>query len=364
MPEPRPLKVVFCWSEVAGYMPACWRALADRPGVELHVLHLERLYDAIENPFDLAALMDGLSHQMFRGDRADRDRFLLDAVVAECPDVVVQCGWIYWPYTRLMSAPALAGVPMVLGMDSPWLGTPAQRLNRWRLRVASRRIHTVVTAGERSAEYARRLGFTPSTIVGGYYGYDDGQVSAVASRRDSTAWPRQFLFVGRYVPPKDLATLVKAYQRYRALVRNPWGLTCCGVGPDQPLLAGIEGIVDRGFQQPAAVPEVFATHGAFVMPSRFEPWGVVIAEAAASGLPVVCTSACGASVDLVRDYYSGVIVPPEDPERLARALVWMHEHADLLPVMGQRGRQLATAFSAEAWAARWHHYLLEAASPQ
>lgn len=357
---PRPLRVVFCWSEVPGYMAACWQALARRPGIELHILHPRQLFADIVNPFDLEPLLAGLSHEMFRSDRPHVDRWLVDTVAAWKPDVVVHCGWIIKPYARLASAPELSRVPMVLGMDSPWRGTPAQRLARFRLSGLIGRMRLVVTAGERSAEYARRLGVPERQIVGGYYGFDDRQLQGVAARRRQGAWPRQLLFVGRYVPQKDLRTLVSAYAAYRRLVSDPWGLTCCGDGPDASFLTGVEGVVNAGFAQPSTLPAVLATHGAFVMASRFEPWGVVIAEAAASGLPVVCTSACGASVDLVRNYYNGIVTSPSDVTGLTRALLWIHEHESELAAMGERGRGLADAFSADSWAARWHNYLADA----
>lgn len=355
-----PLRVVFCWSELPGYMAACWQALARRPGIDLHILHPEQLFDTIKNPFDLEPLLAGLSHQMFRTDRPGVERWLVETVAARQPDVVVHCGWIIPAYAALASARELAPVPMVLGMDSPWRGSLAQRLARFRLAHLVNRMATVVTAGERSTEYARRLGVPARKIVGGYYGYDDRQLAPVAAARARSAWPRQFLFVGRYVPQKDMPTLVKAYQRYRGMVRDPWGLTCCGEGPGAAHLAGAAGITDRGFVQPSALPAVFASHGAFVMASDFEPWGVVIAEAAASGLPVVCTTACGAGVDIVRNYYNGLVVAPHDVDGLARAMAWIHRQEAELPQMGQRGRALADAFSADSWAARWHNYLLDA----
>lgn len=356
----RPLRVVFCWSEVSGYMAACWQALARRPGIDLHVLHPQKLFEAVDNPFDLDPLLTGLSHQMLPAKGPDLDRWLLAAVQARRPDVVVHCGWIYWPYTRLAAAPELAHVPMVLGMDSPWRGTVPQRLARLRLSRFISRMSLVVTAGDRSAEYARRLGVADRRIHSGYYGFDDRQLRPVADSRAGSAWPRQFLFVGRYVDQKDLPSLMRAYTEYRSQVSDPWGLTCCGVGPDQRHLQGVPGVVDEGFTQPSNLPAVFQRHGAFVMASDFEPWGVVIAEAAASGLPVVCTSACGAGVDIVRNYYNGIVTAPGDVAGMARAMRWVHDHEGDLPAMGARGRSHAVAYSAEAWAARWHNYLLEA----
>lgn len=359
-----PLSVVFCWAEVSGYMPACWRALIARPGVRAHIVHPRQLEGTPTNPFNLDPLMSGLSHDMFERQRPDLDEWLLATVRKHQPDVIVLCGWIFWPYMRLLQAPELSHVKFVLGMDTPWLGTLRQRLGRLRLAPILDRMSAVITSGERSDEYARRLGVPQRRLHHGYYGFDETPLEGVAELRQARgAWPRQFLFVGRYVPQKDLTNLIQAYQLYRARVTNPWGLTCCGSGPDGHLLDGVAGVVNAGFVQPADLPSIFRDHGAFVMPSRFEPWGVVLAEAAASGLPLVCTTACGASVELVRPYYNGLTTPPGQADALARAMCWIHEHDDLLPLMGDRGRVLAEAFSARSWAARWNHIFLDVVRP-
>ena len=358
----RDVRVVFCWAEVTGYMASCWHALAKRPGIDLHVVHTRQLFQR-QNPFVLDPLLDGISNREFSKDEPHIDEWLLKEVAARRPDIVVVCGWIFWPYTRLMSHPALEQTRIILGMDSPWRGTAVQRLSRWRLRNIVQHSDMVVTASERSAEYARHMGVSIDKIRGGYYGFDYERFSPIVERRSSRPgeWPRQFLFVGRYVPQKDLATLMTAYAEYRAGVTDPWGLTCCGSGPDGVLLQGQPGVTDAGFTQPSDQPEIFAKHGAFILSSNFEPWGVVLAEAAASGLPLLCTTACGAGVDLVRESINGFMTQPGDAHGLARAMRWMHDHDDQLAEMGRSGRELARNFSAEAWADRWHNYMIDLA---
>lgn len=358
MPADRALKVVFCWAEASGYMSACWRALDARPGVDVHILHPEQLFREQTNQFKHE--LDGLSNEMFDSSSPDILPWLVDAVSRQRPDVIVLCGWIFWPYTRLLRSPALHGIRAIMGMDSPWRGTWTQRLARLRLGSTLERCQLVVTSGERSAAYARKLGVPEPRIRTGYYGFDYERFSRVAASRSAEAWPRRFLFVGRYVAQKDLGTLAAAYAKYRTMVDAPWELTCCGHGPDAALISGQPGITDIGFKPPSDLPDVFRSHGAFVMASQFEPWGVVIAEAAASGLPLLCTTVCGAALDLVRPYYSGVTVAPRDVEGLAAAMRWMQAHAGDLPEMGARARAAAEAYSAQAWAARWHNYLLEA----
>lgn len=354
-----PLRVVICWAEVSGYAAAGWRELARRPGIELHVIHIDRLGEA-PNPFDVSTLLDGISNQMLDTFASDLDAVLLRAVSDRQPDIVVLCGWVFWPYTRLIHAPELRHSRKLLGMDTPWRGTVVQRLARFRLSHFVNGLDLVVTASERSAEYARRIGVPERRLRSGYYGFDYCSFAKRSADRPA-GWPRQFLYAGRYAPEKDLATLVRAYELYRRRVDDPWGLTCRGSGPDAPLLNSVRGIVDAGFAQPGELPEVFAAHGAFLLPSRFEPWGVVIAEAAAAALPIVCTSACGAAADIVRPYHNGVVVPPQDPEALARAMQWIHEQESELATIGRRGQPLAEAFSAAAWARRWHGYMLEVA---
>ncbi len=345
-------------------MPACWRALARRPGIELHVLHPRLLSEAEPHGFETQRLLEGISNEMFQVNALGLDQWLLETVTQRHPDVVVVCGWFFAPYRRLVESGALRHTKVVLGMDSPWRGTLVQRLGRLRLRKFVKHLDFVIAASERSAEYARRLGVADQRVRTGYYGFDDELFSRVADIRPSSAgaWPRQFLYLGRYVPQKDLRTLLQAYALYRNSVTDPWGLTCCGTGPDAALLKNVPGVADIGFTQPEDLPGILGRHGAFVLASQYEPWGVVIAETAASGLPVICTTACGAGLDLVRPYYNGLLVTPGDVNGLARALRWTHEHEAELPEMGRRGAALADAFSASAWATRWHNYFIEVLS--
>ena len=156
---------------------------------------------------------------------------------------------------------------------------------------------------------------------------------------------------------KGLDVLFKAYRRYRQSVPDPWELTCCGKGEEARMLKNEPGVLDRGFVVPELQPAVFVDHGVFVLPSRYEPWGVVINEACAAGLPVICSNACGSAVELIRPYYNGLMCKSDDVNSLTKGMVWMHKHYEDLPAMGARAADLAAPYSSKQWAKRFQMML-------
>ena len=86
----------------------------------------------------------------------------------------------------------------------------------------------------------------------------------------------------------------------------------------------------------------------FALLSRHEPWGVVVNEAAASGLPLVLSDRVGAAYDLLLPGENGFIVPSEDVRAAADALRRLAADADLRHRMGQRSRQLVRDWSYDA----------------
>lgn len=345
------MKIVICWSGISGYMAACWRALAAQTGVELFVIAFGD--DRTDVAFSRNILTGVPHHLLSTEEMSDAER-IRAMVLQNNPDVLVISGWFHPPYVRLAFDPQLRSVRKIMGMDTPWRGTLRQHLARYRLRKYLDQIDAVFVAGERAWQYARRLKIAESKIHRGVYGFDAEPLQDLhAKRAMMPEWPRRFLFVGRYVPEKGVAVLLDAYARYRESTSDPWPLTCCGKGPMESKIAGAPGVENRGFVQPSDLPEIFLQHGAFILPSLYEPWGVALAEAAAAGLPVICTESVGASVELVRSYFNGMTIATADAAALAKALTWMHHNHAHLPEMGKHGTHLAAAFTAQLWAQRW-----------
>jgi glycosyltransferase involved in cell wall biosynthesis len=345
------MNIVFLWTGVTAPMAACWRALAATPGVSLTVF--SELHRHAQTAYDEEALLAGIDHHLRYSDEPLDRTALADRIAALRPDVMIVLGWRSEMCRAAVESPALAAVPKLLAFDLQFAYTFRKLLAPLVLRPYLSRFAGAFVPGERSAEYARWLGFPDAKVERGITGLDTAPFAAAAAARNAApAYPRKFLYVGRYAPEKGLDVLLEAYGRYRAQVANPWSLTCCGMGPEAARLTGLEGVADRGFVQPADLPAIYGEHGAFVLASRYEPWGFVIQEAAAAGLPIICTAACGAHVELVRDQVSGRVCKTGDVASLTEAMLWIDAHEASLPTIGSRSLALAEPYATHNWAAR------------
>lgn len=346
------MKIVFCWPTISGYMAACWRELAGRPGVQPFVIGMERARGKYSN-FQ-PSIMEGIPHYLLDPSERSSYRRVRELVTAQAPDVLFLSGWQHKPYVPLAFDPALHGVRRLMLIDTPLDGGLRKRLGRLALRPYLTRMEGVFVPGERSWQYARWLGVPERRIHRGTYGADWAGVAPLWERRAGAAagWPRTFLFTGQYLRRKGVDVLAEAYAAYRDRIPDPWPMVTCGRGPAGAVLEGQPGITNRGFVQPAEIARIRAETGVFVLPSRSDAWPLALVEACAAGLPVVCSDACGSAVELVRPYHNGLMVPTGDAAALADALLWMHRAHDRLPEMGRASRELASAYSAQRWADR------------
>lgn len=333
------MRILVLWTQLSGYMRVCLDRLGQMPGVELHVVSMPPDPNATFEDHEVrpsAATCYWFTPTLDLPALHDRLQ----------PDALVVCSWHIGAYRRLARR---SRALRVLAMDNQWLGTLKQRLGiavgPWLLRPAYDR---ALVPGDRAAQFASRLGFQDAIWRGLYCG-DVAAFRPDEHGRISTR--RRFLFVGRLVAEKGMDVLMDAYASYRVAVEAPWDLTVCGTGPLENLVRDVPGVVHHGFVQPSRLPKLFHDAGAFVLPSRFEPWGVVIHEACAAGLPIISSSSCGAVPSLVEDHWNGFVVGPGSVESLASALRRMHlldegQRDD----MGRRSTEAARRYTPERWA--------------
>jgi glycosyltransferase involved in cell wall biosynthesis len=163
---------------------------------------------------------------------------------------------------------------------------------------------------------------------------------------------RTGIFVGRFVEVKGVEIILEAMADL-APDKQPQ-LLLVGDGPLKP---HYENIIQRhnlpvrlvGFQQKDQLPGLYAAADFFILPSLSEPWGVVVNEAMACGLPLLLSDQVGAAYDLLEERRNGFMIPAGDVAAWRKALVVMMELTDAeLQRMGDASRERVRPWNHEA----------------
>jgi len=269
-------------------------------------------------------------------------------------------------------------VPAVLMSESTWRDSPRARakesMKSWIVSLCS----SALVGGASHAEYLVKLGMPPDRIFQGYDFVDNeyfqeksktARARAVDLRQKLRLPQHYFIAVARFIPKKNLAWLIETYAQYRqACAREPgattqpsragpWSLVLLGDGPNRPLLAQqISGlhldahVIVPGFIPYEDMPDYYALAGAFVHASRSEPWGLVVNEAMASGLPVLVSNTCGCARELVRDGQNGFLFDPANSDQLVELMLRFSTHPDHLPAMAKAGVDLVSNWGPDRFA--------------
>ena len=161
-----------------------------------------------------------------------------------------------------------------------------------------------------------------------------------------------FLYVGRIEPHKGLHLLLKAFQSNAGMMQDA-SIVLVGSGSEEGKLKeyceqnNLSGrVIFAGYKQPVELPRYYAAADVFAFPTLWEPFGIVVGEALASGLPVICSSFAGAA-DLVQEGKNGYVLNPRDTEKFAAVLSSLVMDDDLLKSLKQGALESIENFTVE-----------------
>ncbi len=328
----------------APYRIPLFNALAQR--VELAVLFLrERNPD---RPYELHLEEIRFAHRVLPGaDLTVRGRWLVvNRGVSRAlhgSDAVVLGGWNQSAFWEALAWCRIRSVPSILWVESTGRDRRTGRLELVK-RTLLRSVAAFVVPGAAARAYVESLGVPATRIWAAPNAVDAGIFGSAARTR--TAGPCRLVAVGRLAQEKGLDTLLEAAEGL------PVEIVLAGTGPEEARLRGMAGpnVIFLGQVARDDLPALYADADVAVMPSRSDPWGMVLNEAALAGLPLVSTTAAGAAHELIEEGVNGFRVPPGDPTALRAALVRLLEDDALRKSAGERSREIAARFTPDAWA--------------
>lgn len=287
-----------------------------------------------------------------------------------------------WGSPLLLMAMILSralGLPVSIESD-----TPLSARQSWARRMLKRVLYPVMLGipsiflpgGTRQKRYLQHYGVPDSRIVVAHMTVDVAEIAAQVEAistdvrrelRHAIGAPGDqcvFLFVGRLEPAKGVAVLLEAYAQLAA-GRDGVRLLVVGDGTLSEQARAMEssgvGAKWMGRLEGSALLEAYAVADVLVLPSVFEPWGLVVNEAMAAGLPVIASSCVGCVDDLVIDGQTGIVVEADNVPALVRSMTRLADDASNRRAMGAAARHRIAGWTiqaeAEIVAGAWHRVL-------
>ncbi len=161
---------------------------------------------------------------------------------------------------------------------------------------------------------------------------------------------RQILYVGRFDPYKNVPVLVEAFAAAKKQCPFPISLVIVGQPdpryPEASQLADRLGLADAvswtGYLSDAELAAAYAGADLLVHPSRYEGFGLQVADAMACGLPVVCSNG-GSLAEIAGD--AAIVLDPDDVRGFGDAIVRVLSTPSLAADLSARGKRRASGFS-------------------
>ncbi len=283
-------------------------------------------------------------HMANRAFRIPWQRGLLSAVRRSKPSVIVSDGFFQWTPPALWMR-ARYGIPHVMCYERT---AHTERNAQWYRRIyrkgAMRYIDAYCCSGQLCGEYVQSLGVRPDRITYGHMVADVEGFSVAASRvaekgaalrAEHRLQGTVFIAVGRLVRRKGVYELLATWKQFKGKKGNEDAtLVLVGDGPERDHMeaicrdSGLLSVRFVGRVEHRELASYYAASDVLVMPTREDNWSLVVPEAMACGLPVLCSCRNGCWPELVEDGSTGWVFDPLSADAfvavLSRALNARH----------------------------------------
>jgi glycosyltransferase involved in cell wall biosynthesis len=218
--------------------------------------------------------------------------------------------------------------------------TPAidSMLPGWQLalhRRLARRADGLIAASSAARERLLAFGVPEDRITVALQAADVERFRVAAGSRDGGF---KIISVGRLVPDKNFGTLIRATPAHAELEIVGTGFLedeLTQLADDQAARVSF-----RGHVAPDELPSLYAAADVYALVSTYEPFGVAVREAAAAGLPIVCSRAAGAAGDVAIEGRNALLVDPHNVDEVAVALARLAADPELRTHMSAESRAI------------------------
>ncbi|MGC8823427.1 MAG: glycosyltransferase family 4 protein [Bacteroidales bacterium] len=264
------------------------------------------------------------------------------------PTAAITMGWSNRTYIAALYIAKKNGIPVFSMSDTTYNDTKRYVIFEQIKKILVAGFDGFVTAGTRSEKYLLKLGVSPEIIFKPFDVVDNSHFQHKREKIPGFNYEMPYLLcLSRYLPRKNLFNLIKAYHSYLSLHPDEKTiLYIVGSGPLETSLKSLIGSFQHQqirlhpFVQYDELPELYRHARGLILASTSEPWGLVVNEAMAAGLPVMVSNRCGCVDDLVKDGENGWIMDPTSEGIVATLEKFFNKTPEQLREMGKIGQKI------------------------
>ncbi|MFZ5994980.1 MAG: glycosyltransferase family 4 protein [Thermodesulfobacteriota bacterium] len=281
---------------------------------------------------------------------------LLAEIKKTRPDILIGDGFFQWTTFALLYKLSKS-IPLVLCYERTF---HTERNAQW-FRTAYRRIvlrfvDAMSCNGRLSSEYTQWLGMPVARITTGHMVADTvtlarkaKSVSLKEQEDLRKAWGSPelvFLTVGRLIRLKGFSELLEAWRHVAGDLPGACALVIIGSGPEEIALSrqatelNLKSVHFPGAIDYDEIAPYYAAADVFVMPTLEDNWSLVVPEAMACGLPVLCSKYNGCHPELIRSGENGWVFDPLNEQDMFETLRKCIENKDRLKRMGEKSKEI------------------------
>jgi glycosyltransferase involved in cell wall biosynthesis len=334
---------LFLYTELAKYITSCIEHLSKLG--EVHIINYPVNKEA---PFQF----QNENKSIFYYDRFNYNTFELNQLIDSInPDIIFCSGWIDKEYLKICKK-FKKKIPTVLCMDTKWKGDFRQQFaSIFSPFLITNKFSYAWVPGQQQVIFAQKLGIKPANIKTGYYCADINLFNDyfnLTTKHKNQNFPKRFLYVGRYYDFKGIQNLWDAFVQLQQENPNEWELWCLGNGDLKPV--NHTKIKHFGFKQPEQLLEIISGTGVFILPSLFEPWGVVVQEYATAGYPLILSDQVGAAESFLSINKNGQKFKSSDTIDLKEKMkMFINLPNETLTLMSKKSHELGNKITISDW---------------
>jgi glycosyltransferase involved in cell wall biosynthesis len=295
-------KILFLYAEVMSYNVALFKEYVKHHNAEVYVVHWDKQK---KTPY-VAPDIEGVT---YFGKSTFDSRSLLNFALQLQPSFVITSGWMDKLYITVCKQLRKNKISVIAASDTQYYNNLRQNIGKYYFKLFYKSAFSHIwVAGAYQYEYAKRLGFKNNQILFNFLSADLDIFNAIyfnTMKQKQNFYPHKFLFAGRFAQEKGLDLLIEAWNTIDD--KKDWKLCLVGNGPLKEKLYEQSDIEIHDFVQPEQFESIVQQSGCFILPSKMEPWALVLHEFSAAGLPIICSNACGAAPTFVIHKYNGFV---------------------------------------------------------